>query len=452
MPLPPNDRVVFQTADAASVQQALSNLGSNLAAGSWLGPSNRYGQSVVQQLRADLAASSLNDSDFGQYMAASVPLHCGDGWALLGRASECHARGDRDGARHLAYYAELRAAIGLLAAQAIGIFNTQHVVIDSSNKVVRFANGPGTHQVTWLALESWADSSPSADLLLDVVTPGGKLLRDWLDAFGPVKTGQLVGSQWLKAWGVDLQRLGLDRDARNEASYRPTHLNTRPILNAQKAAAFLGELWTIHEPGADSRFEYLDRHLLRLALEAVQAATTLPQWRSRPTHAAAFRASVENTVAIVRPLGLPEGEWISFLTREREPTDAALLQKARGTAQVGDAAHHEEVMSRGALLLRVATGACSRLLAGAGLGRTELEFWWKALGEERGLWEPGDEPAEFVDLWADIATALEDVQSWLDDCQNSAASGSYASWLNLQAHGVTVLGGCERIMLWGLSL
>jgi len=161
---------------------------------------------------------------------------------------------------------------------------------------------------------------------------------------------------------------------------------------------------------------------------------------------------VEGTVSKVRPLGLPDDEWVSFLAREREKDDAALLQKAAGTAQVGDASHHEEVISRAALLLRVATGACVRLLSAAGLGRAELQFWWKALGEERGLWEPGDEPADFTDLWADVAVALQHVQSWQDACLNSGTNGSYASWLALQAHGVTVLGGCERIMLWGLGL
>lgn len=113
----PAAQAVIQSADAAEVEKAFSNLISNLRVGRWLGAGNRYAANVINQLKTDLTSGSVDDSDLGQYLAASVPLHCADGWAYLGRALDCHFRGDSDGARHLGYYAELRAALAFLAAQ-----------------------------------------------------------------------------------------------------------------------------------------------------------------------------------------------------------------------------------------------------------------------------------------------------------------------------------------------
>lgn len=47
-------------------------------------------------------------SEVGEYVAASLPGHCIDGWAYLGRSLSACLHGDAGTARHLAYYAEPR--------------------------------------------------------------------------------------------------------------------------------------------------------------------------------------------------------------------------------------------------------------------------------------------------------------------------------------------------------
>ena len=48
-------------------------------------------------------------------------------------------------------------------------------------------------------------------------------------------------------------------------------------------------------------------------------------------------------------------------------------------------------MSRAALLLRLATSSAQQMLRDADVTNTDLAFWWKTFGTERGMW-PSDAP------------------------------------------------------------
>ena len=151
----------------------------------------------------------------------------------------------------------------------------------------------------------------------------------------------------------------------------------------------------------------------------------------------------------VAPGGLTEAGWSDFFRRISDPVTPPLLQEASGTVEVDHPRHHLQVIARATLLLRVSTGACALMLDAAGVGRSDLEFWWRSLGEDRGLWEPGDEPDEFIDLWSDVNHELDNSEEW----ETSPSAGtSFASWRKEQSHTIAVLGGCERIALWGLGL
>ena len=47
-------------------------------------------------------------------------------------------------------------------------------------------------------------------------------MSDWLNHFSPGVVWAPVAEDWLRVMGLDLKRLSVDRDARNEASY-PTY-------------------------------------------------------------------------------------------------------------------------------------------------------------------------------------------------------------------------------------
>lgn len=438
-------KTTLRKSDREAVRTVLGSLASYFRLyGRWLGNNNSYRQAQPGQ--------TINQKHLSEYIAASATLHCADGWSFLGRALDCLAQGDADVTRHLAYYAELRGAVSLLAAEGVGIFNTRHAVLDSSGRCQKLPRlkqqYSGTHRITWLALEHWAGLKRSADLLAEIIEPGGIPLGDWLEAFpGAKTTWHPIGAEWLKTWGLDLKRLSDDREARNEASYRPTHLNPGVFLQVSESSRFMCRLWTIHEPSTPSRFEFIDRHLLRLSLERAFEAVMGKRVEDDPSE---FRNRVAAMLYAVAPSGLSVDEWERFLTRDVQPADSILTTEARGTVATRDPGHHVQVVARAALLLRVATGACALLLREAGFGRSELEFWWKNLGEERGLWEPGNEPDELLDLWADVEIALDEMHEW--EVSKSGANVSYAIWQREQSYAISVLGECERIALWGLGL
>src|SRR5690606_32342474 len=125
------------------------------------------------------------------YVAASSVLHVFDGWSYLGRAIECALRGDIDASRHLAYYAELRAAMSVLGSEGVGIFSSHHVAIDSLGVVHRINRKTrkdwqrlATHQFVWPCLEYWSSLSRASELLGQVIRPRGIEFSEWLDALG----------------------------------------------------------------------------------------------------------------------------------------------------------------------------------------------------------------------------------------------------------------------------
>jgi hypothetical protein len=80
----------------------------------------------------------------------------------------------------------------------------------------------------------------------------------------------------------------------------------------------------------------------------------------------------------------------------------------------------------------------------------DLKFWWSAIGEDRALWEPGQEPDDLNDLWDDAHDAADDLGTWENSIAPQALS--YCALWSQQAPSASLLGSCERIGLWGLGL
>jgi len=315
-----------------------------------------------------------------------------------------------------------------------------HCVLLNSGK----HDGIRTHTMAWAALAFWADEMPIVSQLLEIITPAGRTLNDWFRNFGvPASAIDPIGAKWLKLWGLDLQRLANDQSARNEASYRPTRMGSEPPSDARETSSFLADLWMLSEPLGYSRFESLDRHLLRLSLDDLAKGTQI-----RP---AQFSSRVSHMLDAMN-LGVSvETEWKPFLTqRSGSGINTVLVRAGKHGPRVRQ--EHLGVISRAFLLLRVATGCCSRLLGETVSGREAVEFWWKLMGEDLGFWERNEQIINLTDLWADVEVALDELQNWDDQVESSDSSPSYASWQRSCVQALWVLSGCERIALWGLGL
>jgi hypothetical protein len=319
-------------------------------------------------------------------------------------------------------------------------------VVKKPKQCGKFGGG-GTHAITWKALEYWAELKRSADLIGSSIRVNGITLEEWLENFPVHGSLRAVGKKWLRTWGLDLRLLSGDQDIRNEASYRPTKLTERLMLDAEDSADFICAVWSLCEPSAHAPFSNLDRHLLRLALEetfysvrGTTAAANAPQ----------FRSDVTGMLSQILSDPATRHKWLSFLIRTSEPHDPVILSEARKTDQIDAPRQHLQMISRAALLLRVASAANSRLMQEAHVSGADVKFWWSAMGEERGLWMKGKQPTNLTDLWADVEAAVKNIAEW--KAKTATADRGFVQWRQEHSYDISVLGGCERIALWGLEL
>jgi hypothetical protein len=447
MPQPPTlgavEVAALAQASPTEIERAARRLARYLGNGRWLGTNNRYARRTVATINSDTnAPQDAIPKHLAEYIAASAVLHSVDGWSYLGRALNALCHGDGGTSRHLAYYAELRAALSLLATQGIGVFSRRHVTIDAAGRAT-FFRGQGTHVMTWLALEHWTDSQTAVDLLSRIIRPRRQTLRDWVDGLGPrAGAWSPIGREWLRAWGLDLRFFARDRDIRNEASYRPNMLQPGAAADPTADAEFVQGFWRLLEPTPSDQFRQLDRQILRLTLERAFRSAT----RREPVGDPEFRSQVEATLDANadEPVGSLLGR---FLLRTDEPSDAALLDAARQRASHLDTRYHVYVIARAALLLRVATGAVLETFSSAQVPVSDHRFWSERLADERGLSFPGAFPPDGTDLWADVSDAL-------DRFETLVAAGSFGSFFALQtsaAQEIGVLTGSERIAIWSLA-
>ena len=441
-------KTILAIASRSAIANNFQSLDSDITHKEWL-HNNVYSLNTITTIENHFQTNNINHIDLCKYVAASIPTHCMDGWGFLGRAIHCVFRGDTNTARHLAYYAELRAAMSLLASTGIGVLNNKHVVIDDTGQAHQFPESPNrcsTHIFTWLALENWSTTQQAAGLLGDIIKVNSVPLRDWLVEF--VASGNLVNlaSSWLSNWGLDLNILNNDREARNIVSYRPSHITNMACVNALDSSAFISDLWSVLDPYQTTRFNLLDRYLLRKSLQTIDLDTPLLNAQGGQIP---YSDRVSAMLSRFSFSGAVSASWNNFFVGNNYP-DPLILSEAKKRQPYNDPRHHFEVLSRATLLLRIATGSCFQLINSATFSSTDLEFWWNNLGIERGLWnqrkKPGNNLGDIISLWDEVDTALQKIAAW-----NSRVSHpSYLGLINKQNTSLRILESCERIGLWGL--
>lgn len=249
----------------------MAQLRRSLGRSSWIPKSNRYSTNVVAKVKKELSGASRSVKSgrhLAQYVTASSLLHCSDGWSYLGKALHAILWGDPHRAIHLAYYAELRAAMSLLASEGIGIFNRQHFFIVGPDSVTRAKSATSTHDFVWDCLETWSAQPRSGVLFSSIVTPSQLPLAEWLRPIGGTSTAQPKARHWFRQWGMDLRLQPRDRDARNESSYRPDGIPESWKSNVNDVLGFALQAWDALGQGGKASFGELDRHILRSCPEA----------------------------------------------------------------------------------------------------------------------------------------------------------------------------------------
>lgn len=435
------DTVSLLTADRSHVLLAMSQF-RNRKGDAWLDPLHP-GRSGTYVNRSWPVVMALTPLQRVQVVAAAAPNHCMDGWSYVARAFSALLAGDAHAARHLSYYAQLRAALSMLANLGIGIFNGINYAIDSGGNTRRIdtphngfkALGMGTHDVAWQALKAWSESAVKARVFLDLVKVRGSSLRDCVEAIWPGASMLGPAGLLVESWGLDLKRGGEEHVDRNVSSYNPHSLNLIATTPAE-SLGFISSSWKLFEPSSSSSFDKLDKFLLRSVIQRQHRAL----YENSRYGEGAIDAYYERLPDLVRDLASKK-----FLLGQAEPRNPELIRRAR---QRSSPAQPTEMLARALLLLRAATAFTHASFVDAGIDSVagEMRPWLDGVASDRGFWSPAKPLAEPSDLWADIELALMDF-----DASMTPQPASWNDWMLKDAKGLPVMAEAERIGVWSLS-
>lgn len=388
----------------------------------WIRNGNVYRVDCGTQYEADAGRGSVNVPDIAEYVASSAPAHAIDAWSFLARAVEALLRGDRYAAIHLGYYCELRAAMALLAAHGVGVFNHFHTTITAYLPTPSYAvptPSSGTHQFAWTALKEWS-SSPIAGSFLDgAISPAGLELSDWLRAAN-AGTAQVVAASWFPALGIDLDDVKNDRSRRNSVSYNPLEFCRPPQTNVRQIIDFIMDLWRLFEPGAGRRFQNLEYGLLNALLPS--SSTARHRILDELNVGGSYLAGINGATSMV-------------------------FDFARTQSDVDSASCDLEVLSRAALLLSFATSAVRSVLSEAAFTGTDLQSWVERFARERGIPFDSAVTTSPAELWADVNDTMESVRIWRSETPPNIA---IADWRKAALGDMFLLSAFEMAGLWGL--
>lgn len=415
--LSPDDKAILTLADPSVVINALGRFRSATCP-PWLPAAHPYPDGALP--KNPTAFGSVSGADMLDIIAVRGPLHAMDGWSYLGRAFSSLLSGQAHAARHLCYYAELRAALSILASSGIGVFNRRNAVVDAAG-AVHIMSDLGTHDMAWLALAEWSAASPSTERLIKPIRLAGVSLLDSFREFFPAQASVAAG-QLMVEWGFDLQQGTVDRDQRNWSSYQPTALGPIQTTPAQDSA-FLRMFWDACRPNGIE----LERHLLRILLET--------EARFYGSEVSDYSYSYDRLEEFVK-----SAISFDFITRVDDPYDSEFIVCL---AKKSLPALPYSMMCRAGLLLKLATGLAEENLNLAGV-RPVYHFsnWWEQFGANHGLWIPGMPPATTADLWGDLDVALE--------ASALAPQGHRHEWVLALGGNALRICEAERAALWGL--
>jgi hypothetical protein len=369
-------------------------------------------------------------------LAASAPNHCIDSWGFAARTFSALLAGDAHSARHLAYYAQLRAALSILANVGVGVFNRINFVVDSGGAIHRLdPNGDqlGTHLAVWSALKEWASAPNTARSFLDMVRIKGTSLKDLIELLWPGVAVSAVSTKLVASWGVDLKRGKNEHAFRNESSYSSQLLN--PIsATPEEMLGFVDATWRHLEPSGGGSFDSIDRHLLRSLFQTQHFSMSGDRDYALGPISARYALLPDAIRAIASRdflVGAAEGAEPDLFARAANPSGGAL-----------------EMAARAVLLCRLCTAFTHTNFteAGVSLARGALRPWLDELAVLRGFWPPASPLEDPLELWADVELALMDLAA-----SRTPAPTCLNDWMVRNAKGLPVLAEAERVGVWSLA-
>lgn len=425
----------------------LNNI-SNVVAnnGIWLSPNNRYRYNTIDRLLTDTTSNNVRQRDMLEYIAGSSVVHCKDGWEFLGSAIDDLLKGRENHAIHLAYYAELRAAMSLLASYGIGVFNNRHCYVNAAGTVIySTTNTSGTHAFVWQVLDMWANNHARATDLLELVEVDGKKIKEWVSSdttfLGPVTIGNLA-SNWLSLWSMDIRKFSEDRKIRNEGSYRPSNMDLSKKYNGNITTelSYVANKWKSTEPNGTLRFGKTDLYMLREIIDR----SFNSHYGSRPS-----RSDLQGIYnRMISNLGISRNSSTELFITKRIDRNKSEIMRHASLKRLDSRGRPRplSILSRSYLLLRIATGAVRDSLNYANINFSDIYDWAESEAYKRGIWSDENAITDPDDLWLDIDESCTSIEH--------AISSGTVNRVNIQqefSSDVNMLGQHERMFFWGIK-
>ncbi|MCS4592699.1 hypothetical protein KTJ89_06860 [Brevibacterium sediminis] len=410
--------------------------------GVWLEQANPYLVGGSKQVVNDCKAGTADFDKVAAYVGASSFVHCADAWSYVGRAVDALLKGDVHASVHLTYYAELRAAKSLLAAEGVFVGNRYSCALDANTTLTK-VSGNVTHTAAWELIETWFQQPSSVTTIAQVVAPGGQNLQSWI---GQIPGGvNAVMQDMLAGIAFDLQSFSEDRERRNLASYEPTTLMPA-TLNVDTIRRTVMEIWSEIEPMAGGDFPGIDRAILANVLVRQYSAQNLTPNPSDPSRGVVDWSGWVSWIDSLTPAELSPSAFKEVL--RSDPTGSEFKEILGAgfvdtSAMTDPAEFIRPMLSRATFLTRIATGLCLRVLTDAGKSFRELTAWTEAFSESRGHIEAVPLPLPATDLITD----LELPRMTLEESQ----ALSLGALVRELSDGIGLLGQTDRAVSWSFA-
>lgn len=360
---------ICQNSDGSATLMGMAELGPVTSFGDLLLPANANPQTT-------LAAEQL--------------IHLIEGWRYIASATNAMLSHAGDQALHLAYYAELRAAMSLFSWSGIRVKQCSYYYLDSQGKQKKLDNQK-THAAVWGLWKEWVKRPDAMSLF-----------NDGIRLHPSVSLGDVVGSvryvntaATLSNWGVDLWDATRDRNARNTSSYEAKLASKSLVTMEKKYVDLVLDLWRLFlSDGFSLSFDAaLINHIVA---DAIPKLIHQSQCNPKPT---AQEQLADIAISIFATTGVEEVD----ILRRLNPSAYSFTPFVMAADQ---ATNVENVLCRGYFLLRMAMLATKKSIATS--PSNSAKKWMENWLFHVGLWNPGD-GIDLVDIEEDYRISVEEL-------------------------------------------
>lgn len=344
-----------------------------------LGPINRFQDLIV-------AAGTGSPQTV---VAAEQILHLIEGWRYASAAVTAYLTHAKGTATHLAYYAELRAAMSLFAGSGMRVRQKGYFYLDSNGLRVDVQT-KGTHSAVWQIWTSWVKRQDAKSILLDRI----KLYPN-ISLNDVVGTLQFVNpTATLQGWGLDLIQVSDDHEARNRASYEAYWMDT-PLTQMESVdVEVVRNLWALFLTDGPSLA--FDQEFIRQCVD--DALPGMVSAGQPPTRQ-------QQLELISQQLAANTGVSKDVILRRLTGVTPAVNPFALAASSACEA---ENVLCRSFFLLRLALLSLKGSLAIT--TNIAAKEWIKNWLSHAGIWSPLN-GIDLVDLEEDYRISVADISS-----------------------------------------